>query len=122
MRFFSTGTAKDAADFLLTKTKLSRYAGTQSCRGAATVSKVLNTITPPVFNKPDCPERAKFDKHLESQEKDMMVMECQLKAAEFTKKVKGYLAYNHKWEDNGPKLFNLVLQHYPLVLILKIEG
>ena len=39
--FFSTGTVKDVADFLITKKKLSRCLGTQSYKGSATASRVL---------------------------------------------------------------------------------
>ena len=42
----------------------------------------------------------------------MLVLEYQLKVAEYTNKVKCFLAYKHEWEDN---------RHYPPVLILKIK-
>ena len=67
-----------------------------------TVSRVLEKMTPPVFNKPARLVRAKFKDDLGTQEKDMVVLEYQLKVAEYTKQVKAYLAYKRKWEDNGP--------------------
>ena len=72
--FFLTGTAKDAADFFITITKLSGYVGTQSYRGAATAWKVLK-MTPSVFNKPYQSTGAKFKDDLGMQEREMLVLD-----------------------------------------------
>ena len=44
---FKAGKAKEAADFLATKTKVSRYVGIQSIRGAATALRVLDKMEIP---------------------------------------------------------------------------
>ena len=36
--------------------------------------------------------------------------------------MKVHNAYIRTWEDNGSRLFNLILQHCPPTLVLKIEG
>ena len=38
----------------------------------------------------------------------MKVLNYQLDVTEYTKRIKVHKVYEHKWEDNGPKLFNLI--------------
>ena len=120
--YSSTGTAKDATDFLVTKTALSRYVGIQSYRGAATALRVFKNTTPSVFNKPPRSTGIHFEDDFGLQKQEMLVLEYQLLISEYTKKNKEYLTYKREWEDKGPKLYNLILQHCPPVLILKITG
>lgn len=49
-------------------------------------------------------------------------MDYQMKVMEYTKHIKVRNAYVHEWEDNGPRLFNLILHHCPPTLVLKMEG
>ena len=49
---FTTGSAKDAAQFEEVKLKLSRYVGTQSWKGAHVVAQAMELLEEPVFIKP----------------------------------------------------------------------
>ena len=73
--YFSSGTANDAADFLVTKIALSRHVGIQSYRGANTVLRVLKKMIPPVSDKLVGSTRSKFEDGLGNQEKEMLVLD-----------------------------------------------
>ena len=58
--WFKTDTFQDAADFLEMKDKLARYVGTCNYRGAATASRVMDTMTLPTFTDVKIPDQPTF--------------------------------------------------------------
>ena len=73
--YFTTETAKDATNFLITRTALLRHIGTQSYRGVAIASKVLEIMVAPVFLKPNWLTRPTFEAGINNAMKDVIMAE-----------------------------------------------
>ena len=72
------------------------------------------------FIKPDREGRPKFADNFGDAEKDVQVVEYQMVISEYNENDKAFLAKKRKYGDTGPEVYNLVLQHYLLVLFFKI--
>ena len=45
-----------------------------------------------------------------------------MEVVEYMKYMKVHNAHIREWEDNGPRLFSLILQHCTPIFVIKIEG
>ena len=52
----------------------------------------------------------------------MKIEDHKIDAAEYTEELKGHNTDKSEWEDNGPRIFNLILVHCPTTLITKMEA
>ena len=115
--FFTTGTNEDAANFNETKKRLARYVGTCNYRGAATASLVIKTMTNPTFTATKRPDQSNLetltgDKVDESKEK-ILILDYSVEIAKYIKDQKETRIEEQDWKENGPKLWNLILTHFP---------
>ena len=90
---FKAGKAKEAADFLDTKTKLLRYVGTQSFHRAAMTLRLLNKMEVMEFKKPDRQKNLKFEDDLKESERLLQASNYQLDVMEYNEQVKAHKAY-----------------------------
>ena len=115
-----TGTANNDVNSLITRTALSRHTGTQSYKGAAAASRVLDLMNAPAFIKPAQPIRPIFKASINNAMKEVMVAEYNMETQEGNEQNKAYLVTRSKWKDNEPKVYNPVIQHCYRALVLKI--
>ena len=101
---FTFRTTKDAAAFMLTKSKLARHVGTQSWPGAAMASRVIDDMKDPDVDKPDRPVAKK-----EGQFWDSTDGKYKMEYEDYTEDMKEYRLWRGCWEENQPWMYNLVL-------------
>ena len=111
--WFKTDTFQDAADFLETKDKLARYVGTCNYRGAATASWVMDTMILPKFTDVKRTDQRTFKdeegKEANNTTKEILVLNYSIEISTWIEDVKVVKAKKRDWEENGPKLYNLLL-------------
>ena len=124
--WFKTDTFQDAADFLETKDKLARYVGTCNYRGAATASRIMDTLPLPTFTDVIRPDQPTFKDEegteVDKTQKEILVLNYSMEISTWIEDVKVVNAKKRDWEENGPKLYNLLLQHCPKTVIIKLQG
>ena len=124
--YFTTGTNEDAANFTETKKRLARYVRTCNYRGVAAASLVIETMTNPTFTttkRTDAPtlKNAGREKVTEAQGKNIII-DYGVEMTSYIEDQKETRIEEHDWKENGPKLWNLILSHYPKQVTLKLEA
>ena len=80
---FTFITTKDAAAFLVMKSKLAQHVGTKSWHGAAMASRAIEDMEDPDMNKPDRSIEKK-----EGKDRDSDDLEFKMECEEYTKVMK----------------------------------
>ena len=83
-------------DFLITKTKLLRYAGMQSFCGSSTASKVLNKMEPATFKKKPKPEKPELTVNMDDIHKEMKLLDYKVEGAKYMEDMKVHNVYIRK--------------------------
>ena len=106
-------TFQDATDFLKRKDKLARYVRTCNYRGTATASRVMDTMTLPTFTDVKRPNQPTFKdeegKEVDRTTKEILVLNYCMEILTWIEDVKVVNAKKRDWEENGPKLYNLII-------------
>ena len=118
---FIFGSTKDAAEFAETKSKLSRYVGTQTWSYASKSALAMETMMAPVYHKPTRPVR-EYESAMDSSgivtinvprvpliDDYIFKLDCK----EFSRNKKLWKMKEAAWKENNAKMFNLVLLHCP---------
>ena len=118
---FTFGSTKDAAEFAETKSKLSRYIGTQTWRYASEAALAMEMMVAPVYTEPPRPVR-EYKSTTDSTgavtinlprvalvNDYIFKIDCE----EFSSDKKLWKEKVAAWKENNAKMFNLVLLHCP---------
>ena len=98
---FDCDSHKAAATFEDTRRELSTHVGTMSWLGAGAASMTIETMIEPVFEVPTKPEKGADEVEYKGE------MEL------FYEKRRDLNKKKSAWEGNGPRCYNLMLQHCP---------
>ena len=111
--YFTTGSAKDAAQFEEVKLKLSRYVGTQSWKGAHVAAQAMELVEveEPVFVKSAQP--------VKTEGKDV---EFEMDVMEYKDDFVCHSSGKTAWDKNKGRMYHLVLQHCPKELEGKLKA
>ena len=133
--FFTSGTAKDAAQFMDMIEQLSRYVATLGWNQASALAKVMTDLKDPTLVAPVRPTRTYLsgsgpDTVKTTDRITLGVMNIQMvddidyqaTMNEYLRKKRSYDSHMENWDENNAKGYYLVLQHCPKDLKVELRN
>ena len=98
--FFTTGTSKHAANYLVVKQNIERYVGTQGYCGTAVAPRGIKEVVPPVCVKPELPEKKQAKIGLDKNAQTDALTRYSTDLGLHVKDTKEYTSKVAQWEEN----------------------